>query len=224
MKTIYIVRHAKAESSETDTPDFERSLIERGINDAHDVAARLSDREDKPTLLISSPAARAIQTARIFAEHLAYPKKKIRTRKSMYDQTGDILSEIIHAIDNEFDTVLLTGHDPSFSGLANTLAKKFSGNLPTCGLLGLEFKVKTWEEIAPGTGKKIVFDYPGAAKKPGKKKVLRKQLETEIEKLITHILIKNGVDESKKANKIIAKVSRKVAKELAESLTAKSKK
>ena len=224
MKTIYIVRHAKAESRETDTPDFERPLIERGINDAHEIAARLSDHGVKPSLLISSPAVRAIQTARIFAEHFGYPKKKIRTRKAMYDQTEDMLQEMFRGVENELDTVLLFGHDPSFSGLAKYLTKKYDGNLPTCGVLGLSFKISAWEEIAPGTGKKLVFDYPGATIKPVKKKVLKQLLETEIEASINRILSKSGIEEKKKAGKIIAKISQKAAKELSECLTGKSKK
>ena len=77
MKTLYIVRHAKAIVRGTGIPDFDRSLAERGIKDARKMSKRQAKAGAEPQLLISSPAKRAIETARIFAKRLDYPKKAI---------------------------------------------------------------------------------------------------------------------------------------------------
>ena len=213
MKTVYLVRHGKAASRDSEMPDFERTLIERGINDSHEVAERLRKQGVKPSLIISSPAARAIQTARIFAEHFKYPKKMIRTRKALYDQAENTLVEIIRSIDDALDTVMLVGHDPSFSYFAGFLAKNFDKNLPTCGVIGIECKIQSWKDIDPVRGTKKIFDYPGAGTKSISYKLMKKQLVKNIRENIENSLQELDADAAGKMNKSIKKASEKIADE-----------
>ena len=213
MKTVYLVRHGKAAGRDTEMPDFERTLIERGRNDSMEVAERLQKQGVNPSLIISSPAARAIQTARIFAENLKYPKKKILTRKALYDQTDDAILDILHSIDDEHDTVMLVGHDPSFSYFAGILAKNFDENLPTCGVVGIECKIKTWTDIAPGQGKKKIVDYPGAGTKTLSYKLMKKQMIMKIREQIGNYLIEIDADTAEKMKKSVKKASENIAGE-----------
>jgi len=213
MKTVYLVRHGKAASRDIEMPDFERTLIERGINDSHEVAERLRKQGVNPSLIISSPAARAIQTARIFAEHFQYPKKMIRIRKAFYDQTENTLLEIIQSIDDVHDTVMLVGHDPSFSYFAGFLAKNFNKNLPTCGMVGIECKIKSWKDIDSYLGKKKIFDYPGAGMKSFSYKLMKKQLVINVNEHIGNVLQDLDADAAGKMNKSIKKASEKIADE-----------
>ncbi len=84
MKTIYLVRHGKAVTRDTDTTDYERTLIERGETDSIKIAERLKNCMIKPSLIISSPAPRALATAKIFAKQLEYLQKKIAVSFSIY--------------------------------------------------------------------------------------------------------------------------------------------
>ena len=86
MKTLYLVRHAKSSWDEANQSDFERTLNERGANDAATMAKLLGKKNVKPELIISSPAARALLTAEIFAEQLHYLAKNILTDERIMKQ------------------------------------------------------------------------------------------------------------------------------------------
>ena len=76
MKRVVIVRHGKSVPYGYDD-DFSRDLRERGKNDAKLVSQELNKKGIFPDEMISSPAKRAIKTARIFAENLNFKKRNI---------------------------------------------------------------------------------------------------------------------------------------------------
>ncbi len=67
MKTIYLVHHAAAGKSKPKSPDRKRALSKKGRKEAIKMAKNLKKNGMLPDLLVSSPAKRAIQTARVFA-------------------------------------------------------------------------------------------------------------------------------------------------------------
>jgi len=77
MKRVVIVRHAKSVPYGYDD-DFNRDLSNKGKNDATLVSNELKRKNIFPDAMISSPAKRAIKTARIFAENLGFDKNNIR--------------------------------------------------------------------------------------------------------------------------------------------------
>ena len=83
MKYLLLMRHAKSAWDEPHTTDFDRSLNERGKKDAPDMAGRIKAFPFKPDLLISSPAKRAIKTAKAVAEVLHYPEKKVELENKL---------------------------------------------------------------------------------------------------------------------------------------------
>src|SRR5690606_41986036 len=84
MKHLYIVRHAKSSWDDLSLQDTHRPLSERGLRDAPRMAKRFKERDVPVGLMISSPAVRALETCRIFAEILGYPQKDIRVERSIY--------------------------------------------------------------------------------------------------------------------------------------------
>ena len=74
MKTIYLVRHGKAVSRELDIPDYERSLVDKGEKNSVKMAQLLKDKDLSADLFISSPANRALETAKIFTRVFNYPE------------------------------------------------------------------------------------------------------------------------------------------------------
>ena len=70
MRRLFLIRHAKAEPS-VGRDDYERRLTDRGRADARRVAAALAARKMLPDLLVHSGAARAKETAEIFAAEAA---------------------------------------------------------------------------------------------------------------------------------------------------------
>ena len=152
MKRVVIVRHGKAVPYGYED-DFNRNLTDRGKNDAALVSSELKTRNILPDLIISSPAKRALKTARIFADNLGYPQNRIREEQDIYDGlTTNEFIETIHKLPEEIDTVFYFGHNPGFYYFAANLLKDFRGDMPTTSTVGIDFDVESWTEIEARSG------------------------------------------------------------------------
>ena len=69
MKELLLVRHAKSDRN-IDVSDIERPLKKRGKRDAKNVGEWLKKKNLLPDMLLSSPARRAIDTARLIFDEL----------------------------------------------------------------------------------------------------------------------------------------------------------
>lgn len=160
MKTLYIVRHAKSSWDFDELLDFDRPLKERGVNDANDMASRLGNAGHSPELIISSTAARALQTAKIFCENLKIPDSRISLSDDLYDaEYEDILNVILQA-DDAFNSLMVFGHNPGFTDLANYLGTTNIDNIPSSGIVILKFDTTNWKKIGRNLAKEELFDYP----------------------------------------------------------------
>ena len=121
---------------------------------------RLAKRGVNPDLILSSPAKRALKTARIIGNEIGSPKGDIHTDKRIYEADVDDLLHVIHAIDDVFRTVMLIGHNPGFHTMSYFLTNYPVDNIPTCGVFEVELDVNSWSRVAEGSGKFISFDYP----------------------------------------------------------------
>ncbi len=152
MKRVVIVRHAKSVHYGYDD-DFSRDLADRGKKDAKLVSSELREREIFPEIMISSPAKRALKTARIFAENLNYERSKIKEVEDIYDglTTTEFIT-LIHETPEEADTAFFFGHNPGFQYFVANLLKDFYGDMPTCSTVGIDFNVDSWKDISARTG------------------------------------------------------------------------
>ncbi|MEI6899735.1 MAG: histidine phosphatase family protein, partial [Bacteroidota bacterium] len=85
MKKLYLVRHAKSSWEQVGIRDFERPLTSLGIKRSKKVIDYLLAQEVKIDLMISSPAVRTHETARLFANGLDYPIESIRLQMDVYE-------------------------------------------------------------------------------------------------------------------------------------------
>lgn len=160
MKTIYLVRHAKSSWDFPNLSDFDRPLNKRGKSNAPEMGKRLKKMKIIPDLLLASPANRALSTAVAIADAIGYPNDKIKTDEDIYHAGETQLLSIINNVKNEVGQLMLFGHNPGFTDLANILGNEWIDNVPTCGVVCLEFDVELWSEISPKTGTIKFFDYP----------------------------------------------------------------
>lgn len=122
-KTLYLIRHAKAEVFSFLSNDFTRHLLDKGKERALRIATEL-----KPLLatasnlqVISSAANRAHETALIFSEIIPFPASEIQLTKKIYEASYlDILKQLT-AVDNQVDNLIIFGHNPGLSDLTNYL-------------------------------------------------------------------------------------------------------
>ena len=160
MKTLYIVRHAKSSWDFDDLVDFDRPLKGRGVNDANDMAARLKNAGHSPELIISSPAARALQTAKIFCKELEIPECQISQSDDIYDADYEDILNVIFKVDDVFNSLMIFGHNPGFTDLANYLGTMNIDNIPSSGIVILKFEASKWKKIGRDHVKEEFFDYP----------------------------------------------------------------
>ena len=159
-KTLHICRHGKSSWDFEDISDIDRPLSPRGINNAYLMAKKLSERKVVPDLFLTSPANRALYTAIIYARILKFPYEKIIIEDSIYMGYTDELIQLIRRQEPSASHVLLFGHNPAFTSLANHLMDHYLDNIPTSGIVSLEFKIDSWEEIGNVKPEKDFFDYP----------------------------------------------------------------
>lgn len=153
MKRVVIVRHAKSVPYGYDD-DFNRDLSSRGKNDAKLVSTELEKRKVFPDIMVSSPAKRAIKTARIYAKNLNFNKKEIAEVEEIYDgqTTADFL-EMIQSFPENAQTAFIFGHNPGFHYFVSNLLKQFGGDMPTCSTVAIDFNVESWKKVEARTGK-----------------------------------------------------------------------
>ncbi len=160
MKKIYILRHAKSSWKDSSLSDFDRPLNERGKRNAPMMGIKMAELNIVPDLVLSSSANRAYTTASIVAEKLDYPKDRIERRRDLYLASSHSILKIINSADNKHESLMIVGHNPGLTELANDLGAFQVSNMPTCALVALEFAVDDWHAVHWGVGKNILFEYP----------------------------------------------------------------
>jgi len=161
MKKIIFVRHGRAEEPSSSITDFERSLTTKGKNVSEQMALILKGKETGTALFITSPAFRAYETALIFARIFGYDSDKIILKNNLYSHaTLNSFAEIIETADNDINTIILFGHNPSFTEIPDRLSRDGCDFLPKSGIVSLTFKTETWKGIVHNKGKIEFFLKP----------------------------------------------------------------
>lgn len=160
MKYLFLNRHAKSDWGEPGLTDFERPLNHRGLHDAPMMGKRLAERGEKIDLIVSSPANRAISTAKFIAKQIQYPEESIQQEPRIYEARVNDLLKIVNHLDNKYDTVILFGHNPGFTDFADYLTGAGILNIPTCGICKITFNIDDWAEASAHAGSMDYFDFP----------------------------------------------------------------
>ena len=156
MKTVIFVRHGKS-SWEYDVSDKDRPLKERGVNDAIMVSKEFKKKVDNVDFVYSSPANRALHTSMIFTRILGYDLSKFRVSEALYDFSGNSVLRFLREMDNSLNRVMIFGHNYAFTSLVNTLGDNYIENVPTSGLVQVQFKITDWNSIEKGETNLKIF-------------------------------------------------------------------
>lgn len=160
MKTIIFVRHAKSSWESSNDTDFDRPLNKRGLNDAPLMASKISALVPSVDIIYSSPANRAITTAIFFAEALNYDTELIVQKPNIYSNGFKFFNEMVVNIDSNFNTILLFGHNPDITSLATFYSGEYFENIPTCGVVCIDFDCDSWKEVKQTEGKIRFINVP----------------------------------------------------------------
>ncbi|MBP2833570.1 histidine phosphatase family protein [Aquimarina sp. U1-2] len=159
MKTLYMIRHAKS-SWEFDVSDKERPLNARGLRDADLIGEKLGTIVKSIDKVLSSPAKRAHHTAQIVVKHLSFPEEILEVISDLYDFEGNQVLDVIKNCDDNINDLMIFGHNHAFTSIVNMLGSERIDNVPTAGVVVLQFDVEKWQKI--NVGKTLLILFPKA--------------------------------------------------------------
>jgi phosphohistidine phosphatase len=158
LRRLTLLRHAHASPADATTPDRDRELDHQGVRDATLLGQRLKVAGARPSLIITSTAARAVRTARIVAAALGYPQEFVQREATLYLATAAEILGVIAVQDDAFAHVMVCGHNPGLSDLAAALARQQLESLPTAGLVTIGLDVRSWSGASTG-GELLATDF-----------------------------------------------------------------
>jgi phosphohistidine phosphatase len=147
--------------------DFDRPLNERGVDDAKLSGKYARKQKVRPDLVLSSPATRAKNTTELFIA-AAGLKNAPAYDERIYEASARRLLQVLSEFDDDYNSVLLVGHNPGFEDLCERLtgaAKK----VPTASLTCIDLKIDKWAAPKGGKGKLKWRMTPKKLKKDGLK-------------------------------------------------------
>lgn len=160
MKKLFLIRHGKSSWSNPDLQDFDRPLNKRGMRDVPFMAKMLVGKGVKADQIVTSPANRAITTAKQFAAEQGIEQENLMIQHGIYEAYPESLLQIVREFSNDLDIVLMFGHNPGFTYLANMFDGDYIVNIPTCGVVEINADIQKWENLGGTNGKIANFYFP----------------------------------------------------------------
>jgi phosphohistidine phosphatase len=160
MKTLFLMRHAKSSWKDPWLTDHQRPLNKRGKKAAPEMGRRLKKRGVRLDAVVSSDARRATDTAKAVADVLRMRPTTIRLEADLYHADADEIVEIVCRLNDSWEQVMVVGHNPGFTEVANRFYSDPIANLPTAGIVELVFDVAAWGHINRKNLASGFFDYP----------------------------------------------------------------
>ena len=159
MKTLLVLRHAKAERESDSGEDFDRPLAVRGWTDSRAIGREMRVRGIHPDAVVASPARRVVETLEAVAE--GYGALDVEFDRRIFDNRPESLLAILHGADDEVQRLLIVGHNPGLQEIllrlatadAARLRDQIADKFPTAALAEMELPVGNWREVRQGAGR-----------------------------------------------------------------------
>ncbi|MEL6868648.1 MAG: histidine phosphatase family protein [Pseudomonadota bacterium] len=158
--SLTLLRHAKSDWSRESLSDHDRPLNERGERDAPQMGKRLKALGVRPSLLVTSTAKRAVQTCKLVANNLGFPLEFIHRERDLYLASPQQIMRTLAQQDPSFHHVLLVGHNPGISELAQRLSDGLVVDMPTAAMLTVEGETPDWASFEQIARRVVGYDYP----------------------------------------------------------------
>lgn len=158
MKTLYLIRHAKS-SWTFDLNDHARPLGKRGRKDVMKMGQYLKEHVKPPEVIVTSTASRAFYTGLYLADGWGLNESKIQLESELYHAGISDMFKVIKRLKG-VDRAAIIGHNPGFTDMAIKLTDDWIDNIPTCGVMGIEFNISSWSDVHTIKGNQVFFHYP----------------------------------------------------------------
>ncbi len=154
MKSLLLLRHAKSSWKNTRLADHDRPLNKRGRRDAPRMGRLLREEGVVPDLIITSTAERALSTAEAVASAGGYENEIKYTRQLYHGWIGTFI-EVINSILDDYDRVMLVGHNPGMEEFVEQLTGQ-SVRMPTAALAYIELPIERWQQLDEDTEGRLI--------------------------------------------------------------------
>jgi len=144
-RQLILIRHTKSSWDDLSMPDYDRPIRKDRIDDAKKMAAKLKELKLEPDLIICSPAKRTRQTVEYFYDKLKYTPEKIQFEKRIYESSAEEILQVVRETNAKVKTLVLVGHNPSITDFANLFIHEKVNEVPTTGVVWLQFENPDWE-------------------------------------------------------------------------------
>jgi phosphohistidine phosphatase len=164
VRTVLLLRHAKASRDNPDLLDFERPLAARGEEAAPRMGEFMAAAGLAPEQVLCSGARRAVETWQRMAPRVGNLAAAIED--DLYMASADTIIDRLRALPTEVRSVLLIGHNPGLEEAALRLCgsgkdkslQRMRKKFPTCALAVIAFEEGS--ELADGAGCLEAFVQP----------------------------------------------------------------
>ena len=156
MKNLILVRHAKS-SWDGPVNDKDRRISSVGMKDAHSIASIALKYLPNKFIILSSSAKRATETATIFAQNWMFPIESIIFMEDLYTFDENQLEQTIKSFNNDYENVILFGHNAAITNFVNKFGDILIDNVPTSGFVSINFDCENWKVVSNGTTVKTLF-------------------------------------------------------------------
>ena len=158
MKRLILIRHSKSSWKDFSLTDFNRPLNSRGKSDGPLMASYLRNRITIVDYLHSSSSVRTFETSKYFINQIKFGKTQYDD--SLYHCSSSSLLNIIMNYSDDYQSVMVIAHNPGLTNLINNITNISLDNLPTTGLVEIEFKINHWSNISSENSNVIDLKFP----------------------------------------------------------------
>ena len=145
MKTLLILRHAKSSWKYPEFSDYDRPLNSRGKRDAPRIGKYLHQQGLIPDRILTSSAKRARKTANKVAKSCGYTGK-VKKLEAFYDTVPGVYFEVLQALPDKYQRVMVVGHNPTLESLVNHLTGQIE-RMPTAALAHIALPIQRWNAL-----------------------------------------------------------------------------
>ena len=181
MKTILLLRHGKSDWDADYIGDHARPLATRGEKGARKMGRFLTTARVVPDRALSSTAERARQTLAIAAEAGGWAGAA-RITDALYEATPNSILAEIQREDDDADTLIVVGHEPTHSGLVTLLIGGGRVEMKTAAVARVDVEVERWADVDAGRGT-LAFLLPPSALRPNAYRKLKKTIDKALKSL-----------------------------------------
>ena len=164
MKTILLFRHGKSNWDAAHEHDQERPLSKRGRKAAELMGTFLKAVDEMPGLILTSPAVRAADTAKIAAKGGRWTAP-VHTVPTLYEASAGALLREVQSTPDEVERLMLVGHEPAWSDFTGRLIGSAAVRFPTAAMARVDFYIPSWRAAEFGHGEMIWLVTPKMLKK-----------------------------------------------------------